>query len=55
MCYDIEQILSQAPLHTIVIPALGKQRQEDCKFEVTLGYIVGPFSNNKKPNQVSIR
>jgi hypothetical protein len=31
-----------------VIPALGKQRQEDCEFKTSLGYIVKPCLRKKK-------
>jgi hypothetical protein len=33
---------SQALWHTVTVPALGRLRQEDHKFVVSLGYVVRP-------------
>jgi hypothetical protein len=41
-----------------VIPALGKLRQEDCEFLVSLGYTVRPVSkepSQSKPNQTKTK
>jgi hypothetical protein len=38
------------------IPALGRLRQEDHQFEVSMGYVTRPClknKNNKKPNRIS--
>jgi hypothetical protein len=31
--------LYQWKTHTYTFPALGRQRQEDCEFEASLGYV----------------
>jgi hypothetical protein len=31
----------------LIIPALGRLRQEGCEFEDCLGYLVRPYSQNK--------
>jgi hypothetical protein len=41
-------LLPQAWWHTSVIPALGRPKQEDCEFEVSLGYIVSETLSQKK-------
>jgi hypothetical protein len=42
-----KESLTCACLHTPVIPALGLLRQEDGKFQASLGYIARPYV---KPN-----
>jgi hypothetical protein len=38
-----------------IIPELDRQRQEDCGFEATPGYMVRPYlKRSKKKNKVSI-
>jgi hypothetical protein len=32
----------------LVIPALGRLKQEDCKFQVSMGYIVRPCLKTKQ-------
>jgi hypothetical protein len=34
-----------------IIPVLGSLKQEDCKFEVSLGYVVRPCLKQTKPKQ----
>jgi hypothetical protein len=40
-------LLSQVWWHTHLNPALGRLRQEDCKFKASLGCIVRPCLKNK--------
>jgi hypothetical protein len=35
-------------LHTPAIPALGKLRQEDPKFEASVGYVTRPWKKGRK-------
>jgi hypothetical protein len=44
---NVERALSLALWRSPVIPALGRLRQEDREFEITLGYRVRPISKNK--------
>jgi hypothetical protein len=43
-----KKILSQAWRYMLIIPTLGWLRQEDCKFQANLGYIVRPYQKKKK-------
>jgi hypothetical protein len=47
-----KKVIKQARSHTSVIPTLGRLRQENHEFGVSLGYIVRLLSPEKsKPNQ----
>jgi hypothetical protein len=42
---------SQGWWYMSVIPALGRLRQEDSKFKVSLGYIITSSFKKKNPNK----